>query len=282
MRKAISRKKSDPSLFRTIQLGDTLAHIVSAGLLDIGSPGRAFTLPEPSSLDATRNLFVDQNVLVFECKNRIAIFETGVEDISGGGPNLLTRTLATAGFSANAINAVIPTHPHLDHIGGLMTPAGNHMFPNASIHLHPFDVSFWLSDDRLGTRSERSALVARRQLTPNLGRLVFHTDEDETFPGVIAMHTPGHTVGHTSFVVGTGRSALFVVGDLVHHECQLAFPSMTMLFDTDREQGVDTRIKILRYLADKAIPALFYHLPFPGVGYVERAGEAFRFVPLGE
>lgn len=267
-------------MHRTIQLGDTLAHIVSAGSLDIGNPKHAFTLPAQNPLDATRNLLIDQNVLIFENKKQVAIFETGVEDVSGSELNPLVGALKAAGFAPHMINAVIPTHPHLDHIGGLVAASGKPVFPNATIHLHALDVSFWLSDDRLNTRAERSAVVARRQLMPNLERLVSHFDEVETFPNVMAMHTPGHTVGHTSFIVGTGRSTLFVVGDLVHHEYQLAFPSMTMLFDSDSDQGTKTRFKTLNFLADTATLALFYHLPFPGIGYIERTGEAFCFVPF--
>lgn len=159
---------------------------------------------------------------------------------------------------------------------------GHRNFRNAAIHLHASDVEFWLADDRLGTRGERSALVARRNLVPNLDRLEFHADDQETFPSVTAMHTPGHTVGHTSFVIGSDNDLLFVVGDIVHHQCQLSHPHMKMLFDTDPDAGVETRLRTLEYLASRAMPAFFYHFPFPGLGYVERVGDGYRFSPLSD
>src|SRR5262249_34235510 len=94
-------------------------------------------------------------------------------------------------------------------------------------------------------------------------------------PGVQAMHTPGHTVGHTCFVINSGAKSLFVVGDLTHHVILVEKPRMEVAFDTDPKQGVETRIKVMDMLASQRMPALVYHLPWPGIGHFAKRGDGF-------
>ncbi len=272
-----------------LRSGSLEAYVVSAGPLDIGPPEKVFSeVPKenaladepPISSSANGNIVVEQNVLLIKNGARTAIFETGTgTSLDPERRDPLHTSLLESGFRLDEIDAVLPTHAHLDHIGGIMREDGHRNFPNATIHLHASDVEFWLADERLGTRAERSAMVARRNLNPNLDRLVLHRHEQETFPGVTVFHTPGHTVGHTSYLISSGSDALFVVGDLVHHPSQLEFPRMRMLFDTSPLEGVDTRLRVLRYLASRSIPAFFYHFPYPGIGHVEASGDGYRFVP---
>src|SRR5207245_8968867 len=107
------------------------------------------------------------------------------------------------------VHAVIPTHAHIDHIGGIMAADGSRNFPNAQIYISQADLEFWTDDKRLGTPAEGSALAARKNLIPNRDRIVFYKDGQEVLPGVQAMHTPGQTVGHTSLVVNSGGNAQF-------------------------------------------------------------------------
>src|SRR5262249_16214487 len=119
----------------------------------------------------------------------------------------------------------------------------------------------------LGTPPEGSALAAKKNLLPNRDRLVFYKDGQEGIPGVQAMHTRGQRVGHTCFVINSGAKSLFVVGDLTRHVILVEKPRMEVAFDTDPKQGVETRIKVMDMLASQRMPALVYHLPWPGIGH---------------
>jgi glyoxylase-like metal-dependent hydrolase (beta-lactamase superfamily II) len=222
---------------------------------------------------------LDQNVLVINTGDKLALFETGMSSVKRNDDmGRLVQSLKQSGIDPKDIDAVIPTHAHIDHIGGIMAADGSRNFPNAQIYIAQADLEFWTDDKRMGTPGEGSSLAAKKNLLPNRDRIVFYQDGKEVIPGVQAMLTPGHTVGHTSFVITSGGKSLFVVGDLMHHVILVEKPRMEVAFDTDPKQGIETRIKVMDLLAKERMPALVYHMPWPGIGHFAKQGDGFRYV----
>ena len=97
------------------------------------------------------------------------------------------------------------------------------------------------------------------------------------------MAAPGHTVGHTIYMLNSdGKSACFV-GDLTHHHILLVEkPRLEFAYDTDPKQSAQTRVKMLDMLATRKIPLMAYHFPWPGYGYVSKMSDGFRYhaVPM--
>ena len=94
------------------------------------------------------------------------------------------------------------------------------------------------------------------------------------------MAAPGHTVGHTIFMITSDGKTLAAIGDLTHHQVLLVEkPRIEFAYDTDPKQSANTRVKVLDMLAANRIPLLAYHFPWPGVGHVAKQGDGFRYHP---
>jgi glyoxylase-like metal-dependent hydrolase (beta-lactamase superfamily II) len=162
-----------------------------------------------------------------------------------------------------------------------MSASGSRNFPNAQIYLSQADLEFW-TDPAKASIPVAGAFIepTRQQLLPNRERIVFVKDGQEVVPGVEAVFTPGHTVGHVSYVVTSDGKALCVAGDIVHHHVvSLETPRLEFTYDTDGLQSVASRLRMLDMLVNRRIPMVAYHFPWPGLGYVAKHGDAYRYVP---
>jgi len=226
---------------------------------------------------------MDQNALVINTGGKLALFETGMASVKRNDDmGLLVGNLKAAGIDPSDIDYLIPSHAHIDHIGGILAADGTHNFPNAQIFISQEDLEYWTNEGLAGTLAEGSMRAARKNLLPNRDRILFYSDGKEVIPGVVAMHTPGHTVGHTIFMIDSDGKQLCYVGDLAHHPVLLLQKPLTEFkYDTDPKQSAQSRVKMLSMLADKKIPLLAYHYAWPGIGHVAKQGDGFRFYPEG-
>jgi glyoxylase-like metal-dependent hydrolase (beta-lactamase superfamily II) len=225
-------------------------------------------------------LVMDQNALVINTGDKLALFETGMASVKRTEDmGLLIGNLKAAGIDPKDIDYVIPSHAHIDHVGGILAPDGSRNFPNAQIYIAQADLEYWTNEGLAGTPAEGSMRAARKNLLPNRDRILFYSNGKEVIPGVQAMHTPGHTVGHTCFVITSGAETLYFAGDLAHHNVIIENPRMEDTFDTDRPLGIQTRLKTMDMLAAQRLRTLVYHLPWPGLGHFVKHGDGFQFEP---
>jgi glyoxylase-like metal-dependent hydrolase (beta-lactamase superfamily II) len=98
--------------------------------------------------------------------------------------------------------------------------------------------------------------------------------------GIHAIASPGHTVGHTSFMIASTVKSLCFTGDIAHHTIMFRNPRLEVVFDTDAKQATESRLKMCSMLAAERIPALIFHLPWPGIGHIAKQGDGFRFLPV--
>ena len=162
-----------------------------------------------------------------------------------------------------------------------MADDGKRNFPNAQYYIPQADSSSGPTRSKV-RRTFKVFLGDRRRRTckPNRDRMVFIKDGQEFLPGITAIGAPGHTVGHTIFMISSGGKQLCYIGDLTHHPVLLMEKPLTeFAYDTDPKQSAQTRVKMLNMLAANRIPILAYHFAWPGIGHVAKQGDGFRYYP---
>jgi glyoxylase-like metal-dependent hydrolase (beta-lactamase superfamily II) len=280
-----------PAFYR-FKIGGIEATVVSDGPLTLGPPQpgifAGISREDLVKLLAdnflpTNDLPFEQNTLVINTGDRLALIDTGTGSakVFGNRTGRQLANLKAAGIDPKDIDAVVLTHAHADHCWGLMADDGTRNFPNAQIHIAQSDFDFWTDADKtshpvLGAFIEPT----RRQLLPNRDRIVFLKEGREVVPGVQAMAAPGHTVGHTIFVISSQGKTMCNVGDLVHqYVLALERPRVEFAYDTDGKQAAASRIRVLDMLAAQKMPLLAYHFPWPGLGHVTKQGDGYRYFP---
>lgn len=202
------------------------------------------------------------------------------------GPNMgrARGKLDTLGIKPADIATILVTHAHIDHVSGLVDADGAAYFPNAEIVVNGAETAFWLNDAQAAAAPDAAKgafATAQGALRPYAGRTRTVSHEQEGLPGITCQHLPGHTPGHSGWLIASGGDALFVWGDVVHLPgIQFALPEAGLAFDTDSDQARATRRRALDMAAADRLLVAGMHLDFPAFGHVVKAGTGFGFVPV--
>jgi glyoxylase-like metal-dependent hydrolase (beta-lactamase superfamily II) len=223
------------------------------------------------------------NAFLLNLSDRLVLVDGGCGTNMGPTLGRLAGNLALVGVKPEDIDTVLVTHLHPDHVGGLVDGAGQAVFRKAELVVHQADASYWGDDKVLAEAPEgqekQFVLLSRATLAAYRDRTRMVTS-GEVVPGVTAVPAPGHTPGHTGWLVASGGDALLIWGDIVHLPgIQFAHPEAGMAFDVDGAQAIATRKRIMDMAATDRLRVTGMHLDFPGFGHVVRAGGAYAFVP---
>jgi glyoxylase-like metal-dependent hydrolase (beta-lactamase superfamily II) len=280
-----------PSFYR-FKLGAFELTVVSDGPLHMGPPnGKVFADLSAEDMAKvladnflpTDNVSMEQNALVVNTGNQLVLIDTGMGafKMMGNDSGRLVTNLKAAGIDPANVDAVLLTHAHADHCFGLLKADGAREFPNAQVYVTQADYDFW-TDEAKVSHPEIGQFVAatRKHLMPNRERIQFIKSGQEVVTGIEAIAAPGHTVGHVAFMITSQGQSICNTGDIAHHHIiSVETPRKAFAYDTDGQQGVASRLKAFDMLAALRVPLVSYHFPWPGVGYIARQGEAYRYFP---
>ncbi|WP_431281524.1 MBL fold metallo-hydrolase [Humitalea sp. 24SJ18S-53] len=224
------------------------------------------------------------SITFLETPTGLVVFDTGTGG-QLGSPNagLITANMRAAGIDPAAVTRVVISHFHGDHITGLTNADNSAVFPNAQVLVPEAEWAFWMDDATMGRAPEamRGAFAnVRRRFGPYAAKTERFAAGAEVAPGVRAIATPGHTPGHTSFIVADGSDSLVILGDVTNHPAiNLANPGWHIGFDMDATMAEATRRRLFDQVATDRTRCVGYHFPFPANGYIVKTADGYRLVP---
>jgi glyoxylase-like metal-dependent hydrolase (beta-lactamase superfamily II) len=217
----------------------------------------------------------------------LVLFDTGngslrdeYEQMKGRLPpgNLVAR-MAQAGYNPEDVDVVVLTHGHPDHIGGL-TKGGVPVFSKARYVIGAAEFDFWNKGENVREARKFNRELYVKIVVPLANQAAFIKPGDEVVPGIRAVDAAGHSPGLLAFTIESeGKRLLNWADTCNHYVVAIQRPDLHLDVDDDKEKAVATRKRILEMAASEQIPVAGFHMPFPGLGYVEKVGSAYRWVP---
>ena len=283
-----------PGFYR-YRVGDVRVTAVTDGANTLPLPERFVLNADRAAVSAAltadfrdgANLTVPFTPLVIETGGRRVVIDTGNGEAafqkSGGAVGQFHANLKAAGFDRGAIDAVVISHFHGDHVNGLLNPAGKPAFPNAEIHVPEAEWAYWMDDgamSRAPAGRMQDGFRNVRRVFDGLDRKVTpYAWEREVLPGLTALGTPGHTPGHTSFLLASGSDRLFVQSDVTNVPVLFArHPGWHVMYDQDPAMAEATRRRVYDRIAAERTLLQGFHYPFPAAAHLERTADGYREV----
>lgn len=230
------------------------------------------------------------NPIVVNTGQKLVVIDTGLGEAgfnaSKGANGQFLTNLAAAGIDAKAIDTVIISHYHGDHVNGLLKADNSLAFPNAEILVPAAEHAFWMDDGEMSRapkgRMEDLFKNNRRVFAGEvMKRLRTYDEGKEVVSGITAVGTHGHSAGHNSHVVSSGSSTVYVQADVTHVPFLFARnPGWHAFYDQDPIMAEATRRKVYDMLVAEKMLLQGFHYPFPSLAYVEKSGSGYREIPV--
>jgi glyoxylase-like metal-dependent hydrolase (beta-lactamase superfamily II) len=231
------------------------------------------------------------NPIVLNTGSKLALVDMGVGEAvyisSKGMSGQLLTNMAAAGINPGGIDSIIISHYHGDHVNGLLKADNTLAFPNAEVLVPAKEHQYWTD----AAEESRAATPRIADLFKNTRRVIGHPEvmkrlrtyeyDKEVIPGVLAVATPGHTPGHTSHVISSGSSSVYVQADVTHAPFLFArHPGWHAFYDHDPIAAEATRRKVYDMLSAEKMTVQGFHYPFPSVAHVEKTADGYREIPV--
>jgi glyoxylase-like metal-dependent hydrolase (beta-lactamase superfamily II) len=262
----IWRKPHDPAFIKNASVDDTKAALAKAGL-------------------TTEFMPIPLTVIVLKIGDKHIMVDagSGVGQWQANATNL-PANMKAAGIDRSQISTILVSHFHPDHVWGLMEKGTNAaVFPNAELIVNGAEYLWWTDPARVEKLAPGRKAAGKRiaDVFPTWKNWKLVQDDAEVAPGVRLIATPGHTPGHSAFLVTSGKDQLMVSNDAMYVPALLApHPEWEGTYDQDGPMAVTTRRKLVdRVIADKMM-ICGAHFPFPGAGAFAKDGAAYAFTPV--
>ena len=220
--------------------------------------------------------------------SELILFDTGNGALSRDYPQLRSRLsegrlvegLAQAGYKPSDIDIVVITHGHPDHIGGLMD-GGKPVFPNARYVFGATEFDFWKRGENVREARKFNLQLFTKLALPLADRSRFIKPGDEVAPGITRGRRGRAFARHACL---SRRERGQASADLGRHLRPLCHGDPAAEWhldvDDDKDKAVATRQRILAMAAAERLFVTGYHMPFPGIGMIDKTADGYRWVPV--
>jgi glyoxylase-like metal-dependent hydrolase (beta-lactamase superfamily II) len=232
----------------------------------------------------TTALPITFTTLVLRQGDRVTLIDTGNGNMGAPTSGTWLANFRAAGFDPAQVNTVVISHFHGDHINGIRLKDGTAVFPSAEVMVPAVEWSFWMDDTRMNQAPEgmKGAFQGvRRVFGPIAKDVKQYENGKEIVSGLTTVGAPGHTPGHTAYMLSSGQGKLMIMSDITNHPALFVRnPDWSAVFDMDADQARQTRRRMLDIAASERAQVSFYHAPFPATGHIAKDGNGFRFQPV--
>jgi len=221
--------------------------------------------------------------LLVNAGGKLTLIDTGTAGQITDSAGFMNANLAAAGVAPEAIDVIVISHFHPDHIDGIKTKDGAKVFRNAEILVPEPEWKFWMDDGNMSRASgavHRYFLNGRRIFKDIAGEVRRFQPGAEVAPGIVSLAAYGHTPGHTAFAIHSGAHSMLAMSDTVRNPYLFVrHPDWQPSFDMDGPLSVQARRHMLdRAVADRMLVEA-YHFPFPACGHIVKNGDGYELVP---
>ncbi len=222
--------------------------------------------------------------LIVNTGKKLVLLDTGTGGQIAPSAGVLRDNLAAAGIDPKAVDQIVISHFHPDHINGIKDKDNALIFPNAEIMVPAPEWAYWMDDGNMNAAAADLKLTFRnqRRIFADIAKQVTQFEPGkEVAPGITTLPAPGHTPGHTVFAIHSGDQSLLVLSDTAQHPAVFArHPDWQAAFDIDGAAAVATRKKLFDRAAADRMLVTGYHFPFPACGHLIKTASGYEHVPV--
>lgn len=210
----------------------------------------------------------------------LVVFDTGFGAMMRGkGAGNMLQLVQQAGYKPEDVDVVVLTHGHPDHIAGIVED-GKPTYPNARYVFGEVEFDYWKNSDEVPENRIDNQKLFQKVVVPLAEKATFIKGGHDVVSGITSIEAFGHSPGHMCFHVESGGERLLIMGDTTtNYALSLPRPDWFFGLDQDKEKASETRKRILEMAASEKLWVTGYHMPFPAVGWIDRVGSDYRWVP---
>ena len=233
---------------------------------------------DPYTSEDGSKLLLSVHSFIVQTPDTLMVIDTCVGTSEGkslpGDADFGARLTAALPGGFDAVNIVVCTHLHFDHVGwntverdGSFVPT----FPNATYLVSTHELE--------APRDEEDSASYAESITPleEAGCLQSVSSDHKIDDWVSLEPSPGHTEGHVCVRITDGDQVALITGDIIHTPIQLAHPTVPSNPDRNPAEAIATRQRVIAEVLDTDVLILGTHFGPPTAGHLRSRDDGIHF-----